>query len=207
MTFYNAIWQLLFHFFIVLILVFAAVGFAAGMGLIFASAPTRRVFQLMNRWISTRGALRAFEIPRDTEQLSHRHPRLVGWGLILGGLVATLGLLLAVNTAQLDAAVAKGDTRVLVAVICGTLKWFLVGGGAAGVVVGGLLAFAPDALARLEKYANRWSSTQLAVRGADDMHSVLDRLVEAHPAPAGWILAFTTLGAAAGAVALLLART
>jgi hypothetical protein len=207
MSSYDAVWQVLFQFFIALVLVFSAVGFAAGMGLIFARAPTQRVLQLMNHWVSTRGSLRALEIPRDTEQRSHRHRRLVGWGLILGGLMATVGLVLAVNTAQLSIALAKGDARILAAVIFGTLKWFLVVGSATGVVVGGLLAFAPDALARLEKYANRWSSTRRAVRGADEMHPVLDRLVDAHPGPAGWILACTTLGAAAGAIALLHMRT
>ena len=201
----DLLWQVLFQFFIAVVLVFAAAGFAAGVGLIVSSARTLRFFQVMNRWVSTRGALRSLEIPRHTEQLTHRNRRWVGWALIAGGIFATFGLLIGVNTAALSAA-AKGDMRILVAIVAGTLKWFLFIGSVAGVVVGTLLCFFPDALATLEKYANRWFSPRRGLRGADDMRLTLDRLVEAHPGPSGWILACTTLGAGVYAVTLLLAR-
>lgn len=201
----DLLWQLLFRFFIAVVLVFAAVGFAAGVGLIVSSARMLRFFQVMNRWVSTRGALRSMEIPRNTEQLTHRNRRWVGWALIAGGSFATFGLLIGVNTAALSAA-AKGDMRILVAIVAGTLKWFLFIGSVAGVVVGTLLCFYPDALATLEKYANRWFSPRRGLRGGDDMRLTLDRLVEAHPGPSGWILACTTLGAGVYAVTLLLTR-
>lgn len=201
----DLLWQLLFRFFIAVVLVFAAVGFAAGVGLIVSGARTLRFFQVMNRWVSTRGALRSMEIPRNTEQLTHRNRRWVGWALIAGGIFATFGLLIGVNTAALSAA-AKGDMRILVAIVAGTLKWFLFIGSVAGVVVGTLLCFYPDALATLEKYANRWFSPRRGLRGGDDMRLTLDRLVEAHPGPSGWILACTTLGAGVYAVTLLLTR-
>jgi len=96
--------------------------------------------------------------------------------------------------------------RILVAIVAGTLKWFLFIGSVAGVVVGTLLCFYPDALATLEKYANRWFSPRRGLRGGDDMRLTLDRLVETHPGPSGWILACTTLGAGVYAATLLLAR-
>jgi hypothetical protein len=145
------------------------------------------------------------EIPRSTEAISHRSPRLLGWALIAGGAFATFGLLLGANTEALSAT-AKGDTRILVAIVAGTLKWFLIVGSAAGVVVGYLLSFSPGALATLEKYANRWFSTRRALRGSDDLHPTLDALVEAHPRPSGWILVCTGLGAVAYAAVLLMAR-
>jgi hypothetical protein len=203
---YDVIWQLLFQFFATLALVFAVVGVAAGAGLIVSSARTLRLFRLMNRWVSTRGVLRAMAIPRDTERVSHTNRRLVGWALIAGGVFATLGLLLGVDTAAFSSAVAKGDTRVFVAIVAGTLQWFLIVGGAAGVVVGYLLCFSPDGLSTLEKYANRWISPRRALRGGDDVHPTLDHLVEAHPGQAGWILACTALGAAIYAATLLATR-
>lgn len=204
---YDLIWQLLFQFFIVVVLVFASFGFAVGIGLIVSSARTLRFVQVMNRWVSTRGALRALDVPRSTEQFWHRNRRWVGWSLIAGGIFATFGLLAGFNAAAVGAVFAKGDMVRLVAIVAATLRWFLVVGSVAGVVIGYMLCFSPDALATLEKYANRWFSPRNILRGGDDMHLTLDRLVEAHPGPAGWILACTALGAVAYAVTLLFARS
>jgi len=201
----DMLWQLLFRFFIAVVLVFASVGFAVGVGLIVASARTLRVFAVMNRWISTRGAFRALDTPHSTEQFSHRNRRWIGGALIAGGLFAALGLIIGVNAAAVGA-FAKGDMAIVLAIVAGTLKWFLIVGSVAGVAVGVMLCFFPDALAMLEKYANRWVSTRRVARGADHVHLTLDRLVEAHPGPSGWILSCTALGAVVYAAALLLAR-
>lgn len=202
----DLLWQFLFQFFIAMVLVFATVGFAAGVGLIVSSARTLRFFAVMNRWVSTRGVLRAMEIPRSTEQISHRNRRLIGWALIAGGIFAAFGLIVGVNTAVFSAQVAQGDVRILLGIAAGTVKWFLVVGSVAGVVVGYLLCFFPDALATLEKHANRWFSARRALRGGDDMNLTLDTLVAAHPAPSGWILVCTGLGAVVYAATLLFAR-
>ena len=55
---------------------------------------------------------------------------------------------------------------------------------------------------RLEAFTNRWVSHRV-VRGWDDLHMSLDRLVEAHPMPAGWLLACTSAAAALCAVSML----
>lgn len=201
----DLLWQFLFRFFIAVVLVFATAGFAAGVGLIVASTRTLRLFAVMNRWVSTRGAFKALDTPHSTEQFSHRNRRWVGWALIAGGLFAALGLIVGVDAAAVGA-FAKGDMAIVLAIVAGTLKWFLIIGSAAGVVVGILLCFSPDALATLEKHANRWFSPRRGLRGGDDMRLTLDRLVEAHPRPSGWILACTTLGAGVYAVTLLLSR-
>jgi len=202
----DLVWQVLFQFLIVLVLVFATVGLAVGIGLLVSSARTVRFIQSMNRWVSTRGALKAMEIPRDTERFSHGNGRRMGWVLIAGGIFATLGLLFGVDIAAFSAAAAKGNARIMVSIVAATLKWFLILGSVTGVLVGYLLCFSPNALASLEKYANRWLSPRRAMRGGDDVHLTLDRLVEAHPAPSGWILACTGLGAVAYAITLLVAR-
>jgi len=203
----DLIWQVLFQFFIAVVLVFASVGFIVGIGLIFSSARTLRFLQMMNRWVSTRGAFRAMDMPRSTEQFSHRNRRWVGWALIAGGIFSTFGLAAGVDAAAVGAAFAKGDQARLVAIVAGTLRWFLIVGSVAGVVVGGMLCFSPDALATIEKYANRWFTARRMLQGGDDMILTLDRLVEAHPRLSGGILACTSLGALAYAAALLFARS
>jgi hypothetical protein len=203
----NLMLQMLYQFFVVTVLVFSGVGVAAGIGLIVASAPTLRFFHSVNRWISTRGVLRPMEIPRDTDRFSHRRRRWVGGALIAGGVFSVFGLAAGVDPAAVGAAFAKGDASRLVAIASGTLRWFLILGSAAGVAVGLVLCYSPDGLARIEKYANQWFSGRQVLRGSDDMNLTLDRLVEAHPAPSGWILACTALGAAGYAATLLFART
>lgn len=203
----DLILQVLFPFFIALVLVFASIGFVVGIALIVSSSRTLRFFQVMNRWVSTRGVFRATDIPRSTEQFSHRNRRWVGWALIAGGIFSTLGLAFGVDAAAVGAVFAKGAMVPLVVIVAGTLKWFLIVGSGAGVVVGGMLCFYPDALATLEKFANRWFTGRQMLRGGDDMILTLDRLVEAHPRLSGAILACTALGAAAYAAALLFARS
>jgi hypothetical protein len=202
----DVIWQILFRFCIAVVLVFASVGFAVGIGLIVSSARTLQFCQRMNRWVSTRGALRALDVPRSTEQFSHRHRRWVGWALIAGGAFAIFGLVAGFNAAAVGAVFAKGDMGRLVAIVAAAVRWFLIVGSVAGVVIGTMLCFAPEALATLEHYANRWFSARNALRGGDDMRLTLDKLVAAHPGPSGWILACTALGAVAYAVTLLFAR-
>jgi len=203
----DLIWQTLFQFFIAVVLVFASIGFVVGIGLIVSSTRTLRFLQVMNRWVSTRGVFKATDIPRSTEQFSHRNRRWVGWALIAGGIFSTFGLAAGVDAAAVGTTFAKGDMARLVAIVAGTLRWFLIVGSVAGVVVGGMLCFSPDALATLEKFANRWFTARRMLRGGDDMILTLDRLVEAHPKLSGGILACTALGAAAYAAALLFARS
>lgn len=202
----NLMLSMLYQFFVVTVLVFSGVGVAAGIGLIVASAPTLRFFRSVNRWISTRGALREMEIPRDTDQFSHRRRRWVGGALVVGGVFSVVGLAAGVDAAAVGATFAKGDASRLVAIGAGALRWFLILGGAVGVAVGLTMCFSPEGLARIEKFANQWFSGRQMLRGGDDMNLTLDRLVEAHPVLSGWVLACTALGAAGYAAVLLFAR-
>src|SRR5512134_596567 len=149
----DPVWRILFHFVITVVLVAAGVGVAVGIGLITSSARTLRFFQVMNRWVSTRGAFKALDVPRSTEQFSHRHRRWVGWALIGGGIFATLGLLAGFNAAAVGAVFAKGGTAHVLAIAAESLRWFLLAGSIAGVVIGAMLCFFPGALATLERYA------------------------------------------------------
>lgn len=198
----DLLWPLLFQFCIVLVLVFATVGLLLGIGLIVSSGRVLGLFATANRWVSTRGAFKALDVQRSSELLSHRYRRWIGWALIAGGAFAAIGLASRMDPAAFGATFARGDAATVLAILAGTVKWFLVIGSVAGAAVGVLLFF-PDALARVERHANRWISTRRLVRRADEAHLTLDRLVEAHPAPSGWILACTSLGAVIYALVLL----
>lgn len=191
----NLIWQLLVQFLMVSFLVVAIAGLAVGIGLIVSSQRTVQLFQVLNRWVSTRHVLKPVEVPHETERIAHKYQRWLAGGFVLGGLISGFGLAAGFDASAISAAVAEQRFVPIVAVAVESAKWFLIVGSGLGVVVGAMLLFYPNAELTLERYANQWVSSRQMARGGDDMHMALDKLVETHPKPAGWIIACTSAAA------------
>ena len=196
----NVMWHMLIQVLIVVFLVVAVAGLGVGVGLIFSSQKTSDVFHKLNRWFSTRHALKTVEVSHETDAAAHRYQRWLAGGFVLGGLVAIFGLLAAVDVVALSRIVAENRMVSFVAVILDCIRWFLIVGSVAGVAIGAMLLFYPNAEVTLERFANRWVSSRRVVRHWDDMHMTLDLLVEAHPTPAGMVIAATSAAAAACAI-------
>lgn len=196
----NVMWHVLIQVLIVVFLVVAVAGLGVGVGLIFSSQRTSEVFRKLNHWFSTRHALKAVEVPRETDAVAHRYQRWLAGGFVLGGLIAIFGLVAAIDVVALSRIVAEKRMVSFVAVILDSVRWFLIVGSVAGVAIGAMLLFYPNAEAALERFTNRWVSSRRVVRHWDDMHMTLDVLVEAHPMPAGLIIAATSAAAAACAI-------
>jgi hypothetical protein len=199
----NLMWQLLVQFLIVLFLVVAVAGLAVGVGLIASSPKMAQYFHMLNRWVSTRHLLRPVEVPVDTERATHRHYRWLAGCFFLGGLIAIFGLLTGLDATAVSAAFAAKRFAPVVAIAVESAKWVLIAGSASGVVVGAMLLFYPNAESMLERFANQWVSPRRVTRSWDDMRMTLDMLVEAHPKPAGWVIACTSVAAMICAVIML----
>jgi hypothetical protein len=106
----------------------------------------------------------------------------------------------AIDVVALSRIVVEKRMVSFVAVILDSVRWFLIVGSVAGVAIGAMLLFYPNAEVALERFTNRWVSSRRVVRHWDDMHMTLDVLVEAHPMPAGLIIAATSAAAAACAI-------
>ena len=184
-------WDLLGEVLIVTFLVVAVSGLGVGIGLILSTRTTSEFFRGLNRLLSPR------EVPG-----THSYQRWLAGAFVLGGLIAAFGLVVAVDVGVLSKTLAEGSAVAWVALVLDWARWLLIVGSVAGVVVGALVLFAPNAESRLEAFTNRWVSPRV-VRGWDGLHMSLDRLVEAHPVPAGWLLACTSAGAALCAVFML----
>ena len=184
-------WSLLGQVLIVTFLAVAVSGLGVGIGLILSTRTTSEFFRGLNRLLS----------PREAPG-THSYQRWLAGAFVLGGLIATFGLVVAVDVGVLSKTLAEGSAVTWVALILDWARWLLIVGSVAGVVVGAMLLFAPEAESRLEAFTNRWVSPRV-VRGWDGLHMSLDRLVEAHPVPAGWLLACTSAGAALCAVFML----
>jgi hypothetical protein len=199
----DLMWQLLVQFLIVLFLVVAVCGLAVGVGLIVSGQKTVQLFHRVNRWISTRHVLKSVEVPRDTDRLAHSYQRWVAGGFVLGGLIAIFGLAAGIDANALSVVFAEKRFVPVAAIAFDSAKWFLIVGSAFGVVIGGMLLFYPGAESTLERLANQWVSSRKVTRSWDDMHMTLDLLVEAHPTPAGWIIACTSGAAVICAIVML----
>jgi len=191
----NQMWQLLVQFLMVSFLVVAVAGLAVGIGLIVSIPRTLHLFQLLNRWVSTRHVLKPVEVPHETDRIAHSYQRWLAGGFVLGGVISGFGLAAGFDASAISAVVAEQRFVPVVAIAVESAKWFLIIGSGFGVVVGAMLLFYPNAELTLERYANRWVSSRQIARGGDDMHLNLDKLVEAHPMPAGWIIACTSAAA------------
>ena len=202
-TYGNFLWHVLVQVLIVLFLAVSISGLGVGIGLIFSSQKTSQLFHALNRWFSTRHALKTVEVSREIDSVAHRYQRWLAGGFVLGGLIAIFGLVAAVDVVALSKIFVQKRFTAFLAVILDSVRWFLIVGSAAGVVVGAMLLFYPNAETALEKFTNQWVSSRRAVRHWDDMHMTLDMLVEAHPTPAGWLLACTSVAAVLCAVFML----
>lgn len=191
----NLMWLLLVQFLMVSFLIVAVAGLAVGIGLIVSSQRTLQLFPRLNHWVSTRHVLKPVEMPHETESIAHSYQRWLAGGFVLGGLISGFGLAAGFDASALSAALAEQRFVPIVAIAMETAKWFLIIGSGFGVVVGAMLLFYPNAEITLERYANQWVSSRQMARGGDDMHLTLDRLVEAHPKPAGWIIGCTSAAA------------
>ena len=199
----NLAWQLLVQFLIVLFLIVSVSGLAVGVGLITSTPRIVGYFHTLNRWVSTRHVLRPVEVPVDTERVTHRHHRWLAAGFVLGGLIAIFGLFAGLDATAVSAVFAEKRFVPVVAIGVESAKWVLIAGSALGVLVGAMLLFYPNAESTLERFANKWVSSRRVTRSWDDMHMNLDALVEAHPRPAGWIIACTSAAAVICAVVML----
>lgn len=204
-AFPDLLWPMLLKALLAIVLSFGIAAFAMGIALLAARGATIRFFRVMNRWVSLRCALKSSEVVRDIEQPMRRNRFWIGIPLIVGGLLSLFAMTVQLASFDLGGWVSGARMLVLLKVVAESLRWFLIIGSVLGVAVGLMLCFWPDALRRIETGANRWISTRQLMRGADDLHPVFDRLVEAHPVPSGWIFTSIGIGASLYAIARLLA--
>src|SRR5437763_13343922 len=117
------------------LLVGGIAGVALGTGLVFRSQATLAFIARMNRWVSTRRALKPLEIPRSLEPASAPgapQPRL-GAFLLLGGALVVYVLALRLHLPQVS--LASGMRAVLLSIAIDATRWILVCGAAAGMAL------------------------------------------------------------------------
>ncbi len=178
-----------------------------GWVLIFRTAQALSFMRGMNRWVSTRRALKDLEVPRHAAEPRKAGKQWLGLFLIAGGGFAIYGLLIRIEIPRAAVFLGVNIQRwFLVGVALQTMKWLLVVGSVLAVAVGILMLFFPGLLAAFEARMNRWYSTRQLAPGGESMKFPLELLVEASPRAAGWIIAAASLVVAVAMGILLVAR-
>jgi len=193
---------------VIFLLLGASASTLLGLALVFRAEKALSFIRSMNRWVSTRRAMKQAEIPRTVSVTSRKGRALLAVFLLVGGLFSIDFLVLRLEIPR--AAVVLGvnlQRWFLTGVALQTMQWFLVAGSALAVVVAVLILFFPQRLAALEARMNKWYSTRHVLPPAgESMRFPLEMLVEASPRAAGWIIAAASLVVAAAMAVLLAAR-
>lgn len=166
-------------------------GLMVGIGLMFRTEAMYRMFDVMNRWISFRKAMKPMEIPRDSSAFVLGHRRVLAAVVVAAALFTLYNLLFRLNVAHASQLI--GSTMKLpvnwVEWLLSSLVWFLLVGNTVAIAVGAMLAFAPAPMARLETASARWISTRRIMKVTDTMHDEPEHWVHQSPRAAGAVLA------------------
>ena len=196
----NTLPQLFLTALLIFLLAGSLLGIGVGLGLLLRNPRAAAFVQAMNRWVSTRRALRSVEIPRQT---GHGGRGLGAVLLIAGGYA--LSVLVAVPVERIAGALGVDAAATLALIAIEAAKWLMVAGCAISVASGVLLLVFPRAWHSVEALANRWYSSRRITTGGDDMHLPLDQAAAAFPRAAGGLILTLSIASSA-ACALLLQR-
>ncbi len=190
-----------------LLIVFCLFAFVVGALLCVFPDALARFEAYANRWVpvrklTVRHVLELLAMPRDVDQGVRRHRRLFGVVFVLGAVYSLYVMLAYFNNSLMVTALNLSYPRPFVALILDSLRWSLIALCVFALVVGVMLCFFPDALARVEAYANRWVSLRKPAIGMNTMVLTLDNLVQAFPRTAGTLILVGALYIAANAAIL-----
>jgi len=182
--------QLVLPFFLWFFFVFGLISLAVGMGILLKPEPTRRLSEIMNRWVSTRRGLKWLEVPRSAEGLLDRFRRPFG-ALAIPILAYSTFVLITLGDMRsfVDALrLGNNSNAVLVLIVMDTVRWCLIVFGLAAIVASVMLIFLPNALKTVKMPANHWFSIRSLLAGGDGMRMGLDTWVLGRPRAMGGLI-------------------
>jgi len=177
----------------VLLLGGAVLGLIVGITLLIDSERVMRWNYVLNRWYSTRQALRPLKQPIDVKRVVYRWHRVVGV-LVFAGALFTLDVLaFSYKTGALVRAFGGGSDSAALSIAFEALRIVLIIGNVAGLVAAILLCFRPSLLKGVEAAADQQYSTRAATKRLEIMHYQPDDLVRARPKVVGTLFTLGSL--------------
>jgi len=185
-TIQSAVPYLLLQSIVIFLFLGSVFAIVVGAGLILRGEATLRLLGKLNRWVSTRDALKTVDKQFDIERTMHSQRRLLGAVFLALAVLSLIVLVARYDAAALAPMLARGFPPVAAELAVVTFKWILVAGDLLGIVVGAALILFPEVLAKIEVRTNKWYSTRTDADESALMHLNLDQWTGAHARAAGW---------------------
>jgi hypothetical protein len=172
----------------VLLLGGAVLGLVVGVLLLLNSARVLRWNDLLNRWYSTRKAVRSLERPIDIKRPLYRWHRVLGIVIFAASLYTLDMLVFGFQTSALVRALRGAGNPALLTLIVEGTKIFLIAGNIVALLAAAVLIFRPSLLKGLEVWADRHYSGRASTRALDVMRYQPDDFVRGRPRLVGGLL-------------------
>jgi len=177
----------------VFLLVGAVFAFVAGLVLIFRSELAFRAGERMNRWVSTRAALRPLEEHHSIARPLYRMHRLFGILICVGALYSLVVLASPHGEMALTRTLASFAPKRLASFAAESLWILLLLGNLCALAFGLVFTVRPSALKGLEAWADRRISGRKASKPLEQVHLSTDEFVRAHPRLVGVLVSAGSL--------------
>ena len=163
----------------------AVFALAAGLLLVFGSETAFRISERMNRWVSTRAAIRPLEEHYSISRPLYRMHRLVGTLICAGALYSLIVLGVGPGEAAMAKSLRGIGSAHFSAWLSESLRTFLLLGNFGALLFGLVFIARPSALKALESWADRRISARRSTKPLEEMRMTTDRFVHAHPRTVG----------------------
>ena len=177
----------------VFLMVGAAFALLAGLLLLLDSQRAFRMGERLDRWVSTRAAVKPLEEFRSIGRPLYRTHRLVGALICAGALYS----LIVLGTPSGGAAITKSLSGIgparFSAWISESLRYVLLAGNFGALLFGLVFIVRPSALKSLEAWADRRISERKAVMPLEKMRLSADQFLRRHPQAVGLLVILGSL--------------
>jgi hypothetical protein len=193
---YYIIGQVSYPVFIACVFIFfilaSIFAFIVGIGLVTRNARMLRIFDFMNRRVSTRKLTKPLTVPHYIEPVLLKRPAVLGVAIILGAIVAILLLKEydAIVFQPLYSDVFSIETADILAEY--TRTFLLVGNGLC-IGLGAMLVYAPEKLQHIGRYTDKWLTLRQRTRPLHEVVFDMDKWVMSNSTVAGVALSVLSL--------------
>jgi len=180
--------QILQQTLFIVLLVGALFALLAGLLLVFRSEAAFRISERMNRWVSTRAAIRPLEEHRSISRPLYRMHRLVGALICAGALYSLIVLGMPSGESAIVKSLGGLGPARFAEWLGESLRWILLAGNFGALLFGIVFIMRPSALKSLEAWADRRISARRRTKPIEEAHLTADRFVRAHPRFTGMVV-------------------